>query len=189
MQAPGWPRSSSVCHRNKEPIPVPTGPMDTSRASATAPTTADGGASAPSGQLLGSCIEAAADALIANAAQLDELDRAVGDGDCGSTLATAARAIQKVLEQGLLEQMMAFACVQPHSDQSELHLSVTVTRRNCYSANRRCHKRLQERAKEQPAVHSTHEYARRRLCAIEAWQEVLSVRSSAGVMSVRSRPS
>ncbi len=96
MQAPGWPRSSSVCHRNKEPIPVPTGPTDTSRASATVSTTADDGASVPLQQLLGSCIEAAADALIANAAQLDELDRAVGDGDCGSTLATAARAVKQV---------------------------------------------------------------------------------------------
>ena len=97
MQAPGWPRSSGVCLRNKEHVPVPTGPTDASQPSATAPTTADGDAATPSGQLLGSCIEAAADALIADAARLDELDRAVGDGDCGSTLATAARAVKKVL--------------------------------------------------------------------------------------------
>ena len=95
-QAPGWPQSSSVCHRDKELIPVPTGPIEASQPSATVRTAADGEAT-PSGQLLGSCIEAAADALIANAARLDELDRAVGDGDCGSTLATAARAIKQVL--------------------------------------------------------------------------------------------
>ena len=95
-QAPGWPRSLSVCHRDKEPIPVMTGPVDASQPSATDPTSADGGEATRSGQLLGRCIEAAADALLANAAELDELDRAVGDGDCGSTLATAARAVKQV---------------------------------------------------------------------------------------------
>ena len=50
----------------------------------------------PSAQLLRRCIAAAADALIGSASELDALDRAVGDGDCGSTLATAAKAIREV---------------------------------------------------------------------------------------------
>ena len=96
-QAPGWPRSSSVCQADKAPIPVPTGPETASQPAAAPHTAANSSGAAPSGRLLGSCIEAAADALILNADRLDELDRAVGDGDCGSTLATAARAVKQVL--------------------------------------------------------------------------------------------
>ncbi len=74
---------------------VPSGPSNASQTAAAAPSSA-AGAATPAGKVLHSCIEAAADALIANAARLDELDSAVGDGDCGSTLATAAKAIKQV---------------------------------------------------------------------------------------------
>ena len=94
-QAPGWPRSSGIYQPNKTPIPVPIGSSDASQPAAETQPSATAAAS-PAGKLLRSCIEAAADALIASAARLDELDGAVGDGDCGSTLATAAKAIKQV---------------------------------------------------------------------------------------------
>ena len=96
QQAPGWPRCLGICQPDKAPEPVPSGPSDASRTAAAAAPFSTTGAATPAGKLLRSCIEAAADALISNASRLDELDSAVGDGDCGSTLATAAKAIKQV---------------------------------------------------------------------------------------------
>ncbi|CAJ0581558.1 unnamed protein product, partial [Mesorhabditis spiculigera] len=45
--------------------------------------------------LLRNCVEAACQAMLDNREKLDELDGAAGDGDCGQTMAQAAKAIQK----------------------------------------------------------------------------------------------
>lgn len=92
FQAPGWPKTLGRVQKIVTPVPLPTGSDNAT------PTRggAQGDRNSPSAQLLSSCIAAAAKALITSAGELDTLDRAVGDGDCGSTLATAAKAIQKV---------------------------------------------------------------------------------------------
>ena len=82
------------------PAPVPAGPPAGVEATQESTT---GAADSAHAQLLRRCIAAAAEALMGAAAELDALDRAVGDGDCGSTLATAAKAIKQVaLEPGTL---------------------------------------------------------------------------------------
>lgn len=89
------------------PAPLPAGPP----AIAGAPQPGDSGAvDSPSAQLLRRCIAAAADAMMGSAAELDAVDRAVGDGDCGATLATAANAIKKV-NVGWNEKNMVSYCL------------------------------------------------------------------------------
>jgi dihydroxyacetone kinase len=50
------------------------------------------------GQQLRACLTAVADSLTAAAAQLNAADSKVGDGDCGSTLAAGAAALQQRLQ-------------------------------------------------------------------------------------------
>ncbi|GIL91803.1 hypothetical protein Vretimale_7317 [Volvox reticuliferus] len=52
------------------------------------------------GEILGRCLLAAAESLLAAAPALDEMDAKVGDGDCGSTVASAASAIVRHLDAG-----------------------------------------------------------------------------------------
>jgi dihydroxyacetone kinase len=55
------------------------------------------------------CVEAACQALISSEAELNELDAKVGDGDCGSTLATGARAVLDALPSFQLNSAAATA--------------------------------------------------------------------------------
>ena len=52
--------------------------------------------------LLERCISVAADAIVRSAAELDDLDSRVGDGDCGSTLRLAAQEVKQVRAAPLL---------------------------------------------------------------------------------------
>jgi len=55
------------------------------------------------GQALGQALRAAAEAVDAASPQLDELDRAVGDGDLGQSLRRGARAVLEALPQWPLD--------------------------------------------------------------------------------------
>lgn len=48
----------------------------------------------PNGQLIFDCLDAICKTVLENEEKLNELDRAAGDGDCGSTLSRGARAIK-----------------------------------------------------------------------------------------------
>ena len=92
--APAWPR-----------VPVPdrpisldkvrftVGPTEAAAATAAAPT----GVSTDTGGLLSSAIRLAAEALLGAESHLTELDRVVGDGDLGISLARGAQALERDL--------------------------------------------------------------------------------------------
>ncbi|GAX75952.1 hypothetical protein CEUSTIGMA_g3395.t1 [Chlamydomonas eustigma] len=88
--APGWPATSALL--NTQPVaPLLLGASKHSAADSVDMHRSD--QLSLSGKLLEDAITAAAEAILKAAPMLDELDRKVGDGDCGSTLATGARAI------------------------------------------------------------------------------------------------
>src|SRR5262249_34535318 len=82
--APAWPNASARPRTPRTPRPAPGAP-GAGRPPSGPPTTGPG-------QALGAAIRAAAEALIAAAPRLTEMDRIVGDGDLGLSLARGARA-------------------------------------------------------------------------------------------------
>ncbi|WZP00922.1 dihydroxyacetone kinase subunit DhaL [Isosphaeraceae bacterium EP7] len=109
--APAWPNQAALNrprgHRDATPDPTP----ETAPAKANPPTT-------PVGLALERAIRAAANSLIKDAPRLTELDRAVGDGDLGISLARGANAV--------LEAMPTYPLDDPAAT---LHaLSVTLQR-------------------------------------------------------------
>lgn len=90
-QAPGWPAGSHATVP-KTPLPVPPAVLE-STATHPPPTT-------PAGILAGRAIAAAAARLVAAKDELDAADALVGDGDCGSTLALGAAAMQEDMAAG-----------------------------------------------------------------------------------------
>ena len=106
--APGWPRQGGKYLAGKKATPVPRGPTDsTSTTIGTNITTDKVEGSKKEGEgasesdeasiLVRRCIEAACHALINSETELNDLDAKVGDGDCGSTMATGAHAILNAL--------------------------------------------------------------------------------------------
>lgn len=85
-QAPGWPAGSHATVQ-KTPVPVPAMVIDP--VSTYPPPTTLGGV------LAERAITAAAARLVAAKEELNAADSLVGDGDCGSTLALGAAAMQE----------------------------------------------------------------------------------------------
>ncbi len=85
--ASGWPAQGGVFIADKKPTPVPKGATDDDGVAKEADN------SGPEAQTVLRCVAAACAALEAAMVELDALDGAVGDGDCGSTLAAGARGI------------------------------------------------------------------------------------------------
>ena len=98
--APGWPATGAAVRAPGGPRRVQGAPTAGAAATATAGVTPDavtGGAAT-----LAACIRAAAAAVTARAGDLDALDAAAGDGDCGETLAEGAAAAVAALDGGRL---------------------------------------------------------------------------------------
>lgn len=90
--APGWVRPSSPCAPQKVPgVGVATGEVAAVVAEAT-PRTQDG--------RLEDAVAAACRALESAQRELDELDRAAGDADAGTTFAAGAQAVRGLVESG-----------------------------------------------------------------------------------------
>jgi dihydroxyacetone kinase len=129
--APGWPRQFGGYVVGKEATPVPHGPITDSRITTEgtgldSTTTAAVEKNQNNGSqkedkeeneeeeevavaVIRKCVEAACQALISSEAELNELDAKVGDGDCGSTLATGARAVLDALPSFQLNSAAATA--------------------------------------------------------------------------------
>lgn len=93
--APAWPRGGSPV-AGKAPAPVPRGATDTAESDSGGDAALGGEEGAAAAQVR-RCIAAACEAISAAAPELDALDAAVGDGDCGSTLAKGAAAVHAAL--------------------------------------------------------------------------------------------
>ncbi|KAL4434444.1 hypothetical protein ABPG75_000885 [Micractinium tetrahymenae] len=100
-EAPAWPSAPAIYAPDKAPLPLPTGPNDETEEQA-AGAAAGSGTDTEQAQTVRRCLEAACRALHAAEAELNALDGKVGDGDCGSTLAKGASAIQAALQSGAL---------------------------------------------------------------------------------------
>lgn len=98
-KAAGWPRFGGAYDHTKAPTPLPPGPDESDSAGQV-----QGGAGdeftpdaraleGPGEGAMHRCIAAACNALLEAEDELNELDRAVGDGDCGSTVAKGAAAV------------------------------------------------------------------------------------------------
>ena len=114
VQVPAWPSSGAgVCCGSADERIARLERADEAAAAAAAAATA----AAPSSSLSSSssssslpfdasvvarCLSAAADAVVAARARLDELDGRAGDGDCGATLAGAARDVGSAVAAGSL---------------------------------------------------------------------------------------
>ncbi|KAL4420321.1 hypothetical protein ABPG77_010226 [Micractinium sp. CCAP 211/92] len=102
-EAPAWPSAPAIYAPNKVPVLLPTGPTDEAgEDGAGAAAGADSGANSEHARAVRRCLEAACEALLGAEAELNALDGKVGDGDCGSTLAKGASAIQAALQSGAL---------------------------------------------------------------------------------------
>ncbi|EFN51059.1 hypothetical protein CHLNCDRAFT_28367 [Chlorella variabilis] len=104
-KAPAWPSTPAVYSAAIQLLPVPAGATDeqvAGRSSAEGP-------SSEQGQLAHRCIAAVCEALVQAEAELNALDAKVGDGDCGSTLAQGAVAIQQQLASLPLDDPSAAA--------------------------------------------------------------------------------
>ena len=97
--APGWPSTGAAVRAPGGPTRVKGAPpaAATPTAAGAAPDAATGDAAT-----LAACIRAAAAAVTAKAGDLDALDAAAGDGDCGETLAAGAAAAVAALDGGRL---------------------------------------------------------------------------------------
>lgn len=108
--APGWPRHGGKYVADKEATPVPRGDLADTIDFSGGVGNVDmkhvhdgiGGGDGTSDEAIAvlltkQCIEAACHALLDSEAELNDLDAKVGDGDCGSTLATGAQAILTAL--------------------------------------------------------------------------------------------
>jgi hypothetical protein len=84
--APAWTARCNITPAGKTaPLPLPHGPTDAAIAFSTA------SSASPDGLLM-ACIVAACKAIVGAELELDDLDKKVGDGDCGATLAKGAAA-------------------------------------------------------------------------------------------------
>uniref|UniRef100_A0A7R9YZ62 DhaL domain-containing protein n=1 Tax=Chlamydomonas euryale TaxID=1486919 RepID=A0A7R9YZ62_9CHLO len=87
--APGFPPGPHTVSNNGEDIaPLPKAPNGGDADVAGRPKELS-----PAGAATEKALAAAADAVVKVAAELDEIDKQVGDGDCGSTVALAAEAV------------------------------------------------------------------------------------------------
>ncbi len=98
--APAWPNAAAR-PRRRTALPAETTP-----AAPPLPTTT-AGPQTGLGKAVAAAIRAAADALIAAAPRLTELDRAAGDGDLGISLERGARAVQRDLPAYPLDDVAA----------------------------------------------------------------------------------
>jgi triose/dihydroxyacetone kinase / FAD-AMP lyase (cyclizing) len=96
--APAWPNAAA--RPRSRIVPPPEPPLPAAPVGPSPPRTA-------LGQSLGVAISAGAQALIANAARLTQLDQAVGDGDLGISLERGARAVQETLPSFPLDDPVA----------------------------------------------------------------------------------
>ncbi|KAG2427354.1 hypothetical protein HXX76_012548 [Chlamydomonas incerta] len=103
--APGWPYRGPALPAPYDPAtladvpaPLPVAKAGPGGGDAMPPLPA-GGLSA-AGAALGRALRAAAGAVVAAEAELDEMDAKVGDGDCGATLAGGGRAVLAALDAG-----------------------------------------------------------------------------------------
>jgi dihydroxyacetone kinase len=87
--APGWPNAAAQPRARREPI-VLTDAMSEATTTAPAPRTL-------LGRCLGTALRAVAGALLAAESRLNELDRIVGDGDIGTSLARGADELMRRL--------------------------------------------------------------------------------------------
>ena len=85
--APAWPNAAPKAR--VEPAPAPIASPE--------PTALPPPPQTAAGKTLGAAIERAAEALIADAPRLNELDQAVGDGDIGVSLARGGHAVLEAL--------------------------------------------------------------------------------------------
>jgi dihydroxyacetone kinase len=81
---------------------------------------AGSGALTEAGKQIGNAINAACKALIAAEGELTEMDRVTGDGDLGTTMARAARAVQGALSSYPLDNIPATLKALGHSLRREL---------------------------------------------------------------------
>jgi ATP-dependent dihydroxyacetone kinase len=88
-EAPAWPNASARPRRSPREIAPPAEP--------TRVPAAQGPPQTPVGRAIASAIVAATDAIVAAAPRLNDLDRAVGDGDLGISLTRAAEALRAAL--------------------------------------------------------------------------------------------
>jgi triose/dihydroxyacetone kinase / FAD-AMP lyase (cyclizing) len=105
--APAWPKHAGRYDAGKAAVPVPTGTAITGRQieqAALGDSTPENAQSmdTPEAETLRRCVVKACQALLHAEEELDALDRAVGDGDCGSTLARGAIAVMEEATSGRL---------------------------------------------------------------------------------------
>lgn len=89
--APAWPNAANRPRRAREPLPPSIA------APTAAPATEGRPPATPLDRAVAHALEAAAGALIAGEAALNERDRATGDGDIGTSLARGARAVREAM--------------------------------------------------------------------------------------------
>jgi dihydroxyacetone kinase len=99
--APTWPKAASRPRSRTAPATEAAPPVAAPSPGAPA------GPQTALGKAVGAALSAAADALIAAAPRLTELDRAVGDGDLGISLERGARAVQRDLPAYPLDDVAA----------------------------------------------------------------------------------
>lgn len=115
--APAWPRNASSkrgryggrqddAGQEKLPVPLPRGATDMEEDIKVGVDEVGQGYQVPR---LKMCIEAACTSLIHASSRLDELDAAVGDGDCGSTAAKGATAVLHALQTNRIPLLDAAA--------------------------------------------------------------------------------
>lgn len=95
--AVGWPKHGGKYIADKVPAPVPQGPTDAMMSAEGA--TKDEAYGSGESEVVRKCIEAACAAVLELEGELNDLDGKVGDGDCGTTMATGARAVHAALPE------------------------------------------------------------------------------------------
>ncbi|KAK9824231.1 hypothetical protein WJX72_008791 [[Myrmecia] bisecta] len=92
-QAPAWPHTSAVYSQESKLVPMPVAPQESAACQGSPASLSAVGAAAKA------AIQAATQSIIAASAELDAMDRRVGDGDCGSTLRRGAQTLQADLDK------------------------------------------------------------------------------------------
>ncbi|TNN27626.1 Triokinase/FMN cyclase [Liparis tanakae] len=87
--APAWPNLGSACVSGRDYVTEPQ--------AASARPQDDAHSEGPLSPVMRGALEAVCSTLLEKREELDALDRAAGDGDCGNTHAAAAKAIQEWL--------------------------------------------------------------------------------------------
>ena len=108
-EAVAWPKHGGKYIENKIPAPLPCGTTDTIAFTAAGDATKPQSGIEKGEQLLlnadlvRKCIQAACEAVLRLEGELNDLDGKVGDGDCGTTMATGARAVNAALSEMALD--------------------------------------------------------------------------------------